>query len=147
MEHLEGLNEPCSELYPLTFARRPMVKTGPKHDRRVGITSRFRKRRSRLYRFCTNSLHISSGFPVIVEDLVVLTEIAFLRMRPAAVGLAAPRMDRGSEEATPILEASFICRRARWREMNNVSSMLSEKKEGGYKTRLVYCGPCTRCRK
>ena len=68
------------------------------------LTSRFRKRSSGFQRFRTSSLQLSTVCFDFGDDEMrtgipdgELAEIAFLRMRPAAVGRAAPRMDKGSE--------------------------------------------------
>lgn len=68
------------------------------------LTSRFRKRSSGFQRFRTSSLQCSIVCFDFGDDEMrtgipdgELAEIAFLRMRPAAVGRAAPRMDKGSE--------------------------------------------------
>lgn len=69
------------------------------------LTSRFRKRSLGFQRFRTSSLQCSIVCFDFVDDDEMrtgmpdgeLAENAFLRMRPAAVGRAAPRMDKGSE--------------------------------------------------
>jgi hypothetical protein len=78
------------------------------------LTSRFRKRSSGFQRFRTNSLQFSIVCFDFVDDEMrtgipddELAEIAFLRMRPAAVGRAAPRMDKGSEGPTCVVEVDM----------------------------------------
>lgn len=70
----------------------------------LALTSRFRKRASGLYRFLTNSLHISIVLVLgarIVEAVelipTVLKGTPFRRTRPAVVVREAPRMERESE--------------------------------------------------
>lgn len=74
------------------------------------LTSRLRNCVSRLYRDLTNSLHWSialtamevAGIPGTFEEF---NDTAFRRIRPAAVGREAPRIERGSEEEA--LEVSW----------------------------------------
>ena len=67
------------------------------------LTSRLRNCVSRLYRDLTNSLQWSIAFTAvevagIPGTFEVFKDTAFRRIRPAAVGLEAPRIERGSEE-------------------------------------------------